>query len=207
MGPRVIKQGIGAGDMSRLLMPDLPPDNEWCRVLCSLAIDIGNDLGVVVPSTRALGETGPVFRQYRSGETAYLVNKPHIALYRTDRTEVANALDWYTRIVIEQDFGGDVQAFVHDVDRIGDASLEGGNLVQIWDGTVTDVTTSHFELDVYSRLADDAGTARLELDVLGAADRRAIALGARVEWIIVQRDDELGRGHRHATFRVLQSAL
>jgi hypothetical protein len=207
VGPRVIKQGIAVGDMSRLLMPELRPDNEWSRVLCSLAIDIGNDLGVVVPSTRAFGDDSPVFRQYRSGETAYLVNQPHAALYRADREEAIRALDWYTRAVIKQDLGGDDHAFLDDVDRVGDASLGGGTLVQIWDGTVTDVTTSHFELDVHSRLADDAGSARLELDVLGAADRRAVAPGARVEWIIVQRNDELGRGHRGATVRVLQSLL
>jgi hypothetical protein len=207
VGPRVIKQGIAVGDMSRLLFPELRPENEWLRALCSLAIDIGNDLGVVVPSTRSLGQGSPVFRQYRSGETAYLVNQPHAALYRTDRKEARKSLDWYTNAVITQDCRGDVEAFLRDVDRVSDASLAGGTLIQIWDGTVTDVTTTHFELDVYSRLADDAGSARLELDVLGAADKRVIAPGARVEWIIVQRDDELGRGHRDATVRVLQSAL
>ncbi len=205
VGPRLIKQGITVGELSRLLAPGFHADHEWDRVVFSLAIDIGNDLGVVVPSTKALGAAGPVFRQYRSGETAFLVNRAHAELGRSARASAVE-LDWYTAQVLSADFANDVDSFVEELRRIDAASLQGGELLQVWDATVTEITETHVELDVTSRLTDDVDTARLELGLFGPADREALALGSRVEWIVVGRIDERGRPHRHATVRVLQTA-
>ncbi len=206
VGPRVIKEGITVSELTRLLMPGLHADHEWDRVVFSLAIDIGNDLGVVVPSTKALGTTGPVFRQYRSGETAFLVNRAHAEIGRSDPRSSAVDLDWYTTQVLSADFANDVASFVEDLRRIDAASLQGGKLLQVWDATVTEITETHVELDVTSRLTDAVDTARLELGLFGPADREALALGSRVEWIVVGRIDERGRPHRHASVRVLQTA-
>ncbi|HEX8769843.1 MAG TPA: hypothetical protein VF711_03640 [Acidimicrobiales bacterium] len=206
IGPRIIKQGITMGELRRLLAPGLAAYNEWDRVVFSFAIDLGNDLGVVVPSTKILGASGPVFRQYRSGETAFLVNRAHAELGRRDRHVTPDELDWYTTQVLREDYASDVDLFVAELCRIDAASLQGGELLQVWDGNVTGMTETHVENDVASRLTDDADTARLEVGLFGPADREALASDSRIEWIIVSRVDELGRPHRHATVRVLPTA-
>jgi hypothetical protein len=122
-GSRVIKQGITVGELSRLLVRDLDESDEWQRGVCSLAIDIGNDLGVVVPSTKTLDGPGPAFRQYRSGETAFLVDQSHVELGRIDAGAAAEALDWYTQRVIEEDLAGDIDGFLDDVRRIARARV------------------------------------------------------------------------------------
>jgi hypothetical protein len=206
VGPRVIKQGITVAELSRLMAPEFRGHKEWDRVVFSFAIDVGNDLGVVVPSTKALGATGPVFRQYRSGETAFLVNRAHAAIARSDSSASAVDLDWYTKQALRSDPDIDVDSFVEELRRIDAASFQCGELLQIWDATVTDITENHVELDVASRLTDAVDTARLELGMFGPADRSVLVLGARVEWIVVGRTDERGRPHRQATVRVLQPA-
>lgn len=206
VGPRVIKQGITVAELSRLMAPEFHANNEWDRVVFSLAIDIGNDLGVVVPSTKALDATGPVFRLYRSGETAFLVNRAHVEFGRSDPHASTVDLDWYTEQVLRCDPANDVDSFVEELRRIDAASLKGGELLQIWDARVTDITETHVELEVASRLTDAVDTARLELGLFGSADREALALGARVEWIVVGQTDERGRPHRDASVRVLQTA-
>jgi hypothetical protein len=206
LGPRIIKQGITVNELSRLLAPNFYASDEWERVVFSLAIDVGNDLGVVVPSTKAIDKNGPVFRQYRSGETAFLVSRAYAELERGEPEVLAQTLDWYTAEVLKVDFADDIESFIRDVRRIDAASLQGGELLQIWDGVVTKVTETHVELDVASRLNDDADSARLELGLFGPADRRALARDSRVEWIVVDRVDERGRPHRHASVRVLPSA-
>lgn len=203
IGPRVIKQGITAAEVTRLLLPDLLVKDEWSRVITSLAIDIGNDLGVVVPSTRCGRPDGPVFRQYRSGETAYLVNRHHNWLHRRRNREM---LDLFTQHVIDEELGGDADPFFAETDRIIEVGSGGGEVVQVWDGTVQDVNDKKFSLQVQSRLTADVGSAALDVDLLGDADRPKLGRRARVEWVIVQTHDELGRAHRTATVRVRHPA-
>jgi hypothetical protein len=206
LGPRVIKQGITAVELTRLLIPDADLSDEWSTVVGSLAIDIGNDLGIIVPSTKCTGPDGPVFRQYRSGETAYLANGEHGRLHSRISDDSAGLLDRFTTSVIEEDFAGDVAVFLADTDRVVELAVGVGELLQLWDGTVHEVTDTHFLLSVQSRLSDDVGAATLELGLLGDADRVAVGPGARVVWMVVQRRDELGRRRRTASVRVTHPA-
>jgi hypothetical protein len=73
---RVLAQGFTMRDLAEALIPESMDGPSWSRALVSLGIDIGNDLGIVVPVTQFDERRNLVYRCYRLGETAPLAGKP-----------------------------------------------------------------------------------------------------------------------------------
>jgi hypothetical protein len=72
---RVLNQGLTLPELTEALCPELLSGPAWARSLMSLGVDIGNDLGIIVPATQT-DSTGLTYRCYRLGETAYLADTP-----------------------------------------------------------------------------------------------------------------------------------
>ncbi|OBH94297.1 hypothetical protein A5678_04530 [Mycobacterium sp. E2733] len=75
-GRRVLSQGITLRDLIDSLLPESVAGSSWSRALVSLGIDIGNDLGIIVPVTQYDHIRDVVYRAYRLGETAPLAMNP-----------------------------------------------------------------------------------------------------------------------------------
>src|SRR5205823_5532103 len=72
IGERVLRQGISMYELVVYILPEVDASDPWESSVLSLAIDVGNDLGVVVPQTVTAEDRGTVLRHYRAGETAYM---------------------------------------------------------------------------------------------------------------------------------------
>lgn len=73
---RVLNRTITMRELAESLLNDVAQPNDWDRSMISLGIDIGNDLGIVVPTTQFDGTRGLYYRAYRLGETAGLAGRP-----------------------------------------------------------------------------------------------------------------------------------
>jgi hypothetical protein len=74
---RVLREGFTLDDLRvALLGRDDSSANHWSRILISLAIDEGNDVGIIVPVTQFDELRNVAYRCYRLGETAFLANAP-----------------------------------------------------------------------------------------------------------------------------------
>lgn len=199
IGPRVIKLGITAHELRPLLLPHLDCTDTWNAAVLSLAIDVGNDLGVIVPSTTCQVEGyGPVYRQYRSGETACIAGLPH------EDARTGADIDLYTRWVLE-DQHRDVGQFLSETREIADTGLFRGSLVQIWDGEVLEHAGDVVRVRVHSRLNDG----EVDVAALPASMFRSphtLAAGDVIEWVITESQDPLGRTRRTSQVRSTAAA-
>jgi hypothetical protein len=214
-GPRVLKLGLTMADVMPVLAPEVDLDDPWGASLASLAIDIGNDLGIVVPSTVCIDQDrGPVYRQYRSGETAYLVNVPHQQLAGLEPAVVLQRMDLYTRAALATKRGQEagtavplevVEQFVEENDPLVDVALARADITQAWQGEVVEVTDTHFRGPVESRLWEgETDTARLPRSLLSSSDNAALRVGSRFDWLVFDTKDVLGRPRPSPKVRLIR---
>ena len=201
LGPRVIKLGISLAELSTRMVPDTIAADTWTQAVVSLAIDVGNDLGVVVPSTVIDdARRGPVWRQYRSGEMAYATSVPHEQLYGCSAQQLLERMDPFTRDVLA-DLTKSEQP---DIDVVADFGRETNQVVaqsraylpvlQAWVGRVIDVEGFHFGASVTSRLVDGLMTrAHLPRSALTREEDAALAVGSGILWTVLDARDLLGR--------------
>lgn len=199
-GARIVKEGITLAELAELFTPMSTERSSWSFAALSLAIDVGNDLGIIVPSTVCGGPQGPVFRQYRSGEMAYAAKTPHQSL-TGDAESLAADIDLYTSLVL-----GDIAAsrqqgpdevrdqFASENRRLATISRDATIVEQAWIAEVTQVGDTDFEVFASSRLDDGVETtARLPLGRLPQDERDSLRAGDTVYWTIFNPDDETGR--------------
>ena len=136
LGPRVMGEGIRLSELAKAVTDASNPDDVWRRALPSLALDIGNDLGVAVPITTDSGTNQPVFRQYRSGEGAFLAGKPHHLLIYATRKNTSSLLDHLTRDAIPKD--------TESSDWVFEEASYVRPCLQQWVGQVTEVANEEF---------------------------------------------------------------
>lgn len=212
VGPRILKQGLTMDDIVMFLLPNLNLEDPWNIAVVSLAIDVGNDLGVIVPTTTCLDEHGPIFRQYRSGETAYLVGRPHedVATVSTAH-EAAEKLDVYTQnVFLSLTDGGPVDdivlQFSLEMNLIREGALA-GELLQVWRGDVIDIADGHVRAVVQSIFDDaDRATARLPIDLLSDEDRKHITVGCELEWLVFEQSGPNGERRRTSQARLVTNS-
>jgi hypothetical protein len=73
---RILNQGFTMRELTASLIPNALTGSSWSRSAMSLGIDVGNDLGIIVPVTRYDSDRDVVYRCYRLGETAQLAEWP-----------------------------------------------------------------------------------------------------------------------------------
>ena len=192
IGPRVLHQGIRPREITDAVVGDRIDDELWRRVVVSLALDIGNDLGVAVPTTVGTNHRDPVSRQFRSGEGAFMAEFSHARLRAVAADEAAEDLDTLTRDAFELPLSGAL-GDQHLRDAIKQIELEaqrlrrvvpGDRLLQKWIGVVREVRDASFVADYVTTIGGE-DCERLEFTIaetLSEQDRHRLAEGAIVEW-------------------------
>lgn len=157
LGPRVLAQGVPMEEIERLLLPDLAK-SDWNDAVVSLAIDIGNDLGVSVPSTRTEPSTQITYRQLRVGEGSFLADASLFDVLADGRD-----IDEFTASFDEA--SGVIDRVARDP-RVRSLLPARYNL-QTWEGVVRTVDPQNrsVEVEVESLVDDEYGAFILAFDV------------------------------------------
>ena len=205
LGPRVMRQGVRLSELAEAVTGFASRDDVWRRALPSLALDIGNDLGVAVPVTTDSGKNQPVFRQYRSGEGAFLASKPHNQLFNVTRKDASSHLDFLTMDALPADTAVTDWA-LDEADRVRKA-IAGDRLLQRWVGHVVDVTDGWFTADFLTTIdAEDSERATFRAEeTLIEADWVNLKEGALVEWLVYECAGARSPA-RSRVFRIMQPA-
>lgn len=203
IGARVIKSGISLPELQALMQPDADRTDPWPAAALLLAIDVGNDLGVVVPTTVYDEDMkkGPVFRYYRSGEMAFSANVPHDELARGDRSIAPAQLDrltlawlkeWAERDGID-DLNLAVQTFMKDNRRLAEQACARSSVRQAWVAEVADMDEDDLLVDAESRLVEGVSTkARLPRSALSEDENAHVAVGSVLYWTVFDSRDLQG---------------
>jgi len=75
-GSRILNRTLTMDELTTAIWDQSSAHNAWSRAMVSLGIDMGNDLGIVVPVTQVDPPSGLIYRGYRLGETAQLAQHP-----------------------------------------------------------------------------------------------------------------------------------
>ena len=209
LGPRVMSQGVRLSELAAAVTGDASRDDVWRRALPSLALDIGNDLGVAVPITTDNGDNQPVFRQYRSGEGAFLASKPHNLLRNVTRENASSHLDDLTVDAIPAGVT-DTDWAVDEAFRVQKA-IPGDRLLQRWVGRVTDVRSGSFTANFVTTIGgEDHERATFQAEeTLSKSDQEKLKKDALVEWLVYESGDgSVGTRSpvRSRVFRIMQPA-
>lgn len=192
----MLRSGFVISELNDLMMKWIDVDDEWQGALISLVLDIGNDLGIVVPSTHDEARSGrggrAVFRQYRAGENAPVAGTPPWLL-ATDAQNALAVMDPFTRwaLGIPEDAAWDqltesTQSAVREVAAVASAisseTDEGRVLIAAREGEITDV--SHDVITASVRpLTFDGTFDRAEFErVAFDTDRSLLRVGHKFVW-------------------------
>lgn len=210
---RVVKMGITLRELCDGFAPLAAGDPDWSFAALSLAIDVGNDMGVIVPTTVCRGIDGLVFRQYRSGEMAYATNRPHAELRGVRARDLDTVADDYTAMVLA-DIADEREAepveiwdeFIEANDLAAATARQAERIAQSWIGSVTEVNGQSFVAYVSSRLDPGvSGPVNFERSDLVDAEAVELGLGDTVLWTVFSELNEVGRPIHMAEVRRLIS--
>lgn len=194
---RLLDQGLTMREIAASLTPDSIDDSPWTQALVSLGIDVGNDLGIVVPVTRYDPKRDVAYRCYRLGETAELADQPLTRAAWEGPISARAHGDAVTRgapggypilpitLSIKDHESADFQTAVslESLWRIVIQAVP-GRVESCYEGTVIDVGEDYFEANLVSPLGDDERVARIGVGQIRDEDRDRLERGARVTWSI-----------------------
>ena len=214
IGPRVLSQGIRLGELADALGLDADSEDRWQRALPSLALDIANDLGIAVPATVGDNPKRAVYRQYRSGEGAFLAGQSHVRLRGNDQDE---DLDYMTRYALALPLRGRItgeadceyaESWERERQESRDEAFSRGMLIQKWVGDVVGHSETTFTADFFSTLTDGDSVQMTfhKGDVLSEQDADLIDEGDTVEWRVYEGENPHGK-IRGRNIRVAARAL
>lgn len=189
LGPRVMSQGVRLSELAKAVTGGASRDDVWRRALPSLALDIGNDLGVAVPITTDSGGDQPVFRQYRSGEGAFLASKPHNRLLSVTRENASSHVDFLTERAVPA--GTTVTEWALDEASRVRKAIPGDRLLQRWVGHVIEAGDGWFTAGFLTTLGGEdyeRATFRVE-ETLSESDQEELEENALLEWLVFGSDD------------------
>ncbi|HZT97781.1 MAG TPA: hypothetical protein VFB34_13180 [Chloroflexota bacterium] len=192
---RYLAQGFTMRELTSALAPTSATGSPWARSLVSLAIDVGNDLGIIVPVTQHDRVRDVVFRAYRLGETAHLSDSPLTrAATNLEFDMFARAVEHGYPIFTTKGPIGQETLFsagiASTVDALRLAILEAipGRVEYRFQGTILRVEDDVFAAELISPLGEDHRVARMKLDQVPDADRGHLAPGAPVIWSVFVRE-------------------
>jgi hypothetical protein len=211
-GPgRVLNHGLTLTELAAALVPEAVASDAWAKALVSFGLDIGNDLGIIVPVTRMDTQRDIVYRCYRLGETAFLAGAASLSeLVSAASTDVlppmfrladadypvksvvgplAEAIPWQRRS------GGNTRNLEADLQTLRLALLEAtpGDLAEGWQGTVTGLADGYLEVNVTPVPQGPPRLARLPLAWIGNAEKVDARPGRPIVWSIWERASAGGK--------------
>ena len=198
-GKRILDEGICLEELAEATGSDPASDDPWERALTSLAIDIGNDLGVAVPATVHRDGAGPVFRHYRTGEGAFMADRPRYLL--RSKPGIDN-IDAFTRCALGLPLTGRLEPDQKEqAEQWAQAEGErlrrthpGDWIDEIWIGDVVAVGVRTFTAEFVSTIRKgDTRREKFLRRVLPKRDRPGVKKGARVRWPVYALSGEDGK--------------
>jgi hypothetical protein len=190
---RVLSQGITLRELDSALLPTGKGDSAWSRSLVSLAVDEGNDLGVMVPVTRYDAVRDVVARTYRIGETAPLAGCPLVDAVMGDQAGGDYFIEAMLSGVSAQPQTTELANFVgtphwapSPMDRMElerwIRSTIPGRPIERFDGRVLGVTEEGVEAELVPPAEDDERHAYIPLDRVDGAPDGEVRVGTRFTW-------------------------
>lgn len=207
IGPRYLNLGVHPRELSGMSVNVAVESDAWSDALVWLALDVGNDLGIAVPTTVEAGPYEPVCRLFRSGEGAFLANKPHSLLRSCSAEHLDERLDQLTVSALGFELTDEpsvAHAEAQQLQRSVESVISGERLLQKWIGEVREVDrdlgtfTADF-VTVFVGQDVERFTFPME-ETLTDADREIISEGSLVEWLVYGA--ERGDSERARHFRV-----
>lgn len=194
---RVLAQGITMRDLVEALAPQSLSGSAWSRSLVSLGVDIGNDLGILVPVTRYDDRQNLVYRSYRLGETAPLAGKPlPRSAMDSDWDDFAQAaqrgapIKSMTVPLNERHLPAIADPAPLDTLRETIVRAVPGVVVHRLEGVVLAVTESEFTAEFRNdELEPPVRFTTFPRNQLGR-DRYGVKRGSLVVWTVMDRDDD-----------------
>jgi hypothetical protein len=194
---RVLAQGLTLRDLTAALLPDSLIGSSWDRALISLGIDIGNDLGIIVPVTQYDDIHDVVHRCYRIGETASLAGTPLSKAAATGRWDdyCRPAGAGFPLVSVTTALGAALSAHDDTADaeqqfrRLSSLVYDAvpGDIIEQSDGEVVDLSEATFTVQFDGAADRPAQAVQIPLAQLSKRDRSALTYGALVTWTVFQR--------------------
>ncbi len=197
IGRRVLDLGFTTNELAYILaVNDDGLDERTLRMITSLALDVGNDLGVAVPSTVTEGPDQLVYRIYRTGENAVLSSASHSRLGWHEPDDVTtDRLDDVTRdgiVASTHSSGHDaIQAAVRKwhatVSHKVEESPVRGFVEQKWVGELTRVDRRRgtFRAQVTSDVhVGERDAAALPFKIVPASQHDSLNEGSIINWYV-----------------------
>lgn len=200
-GERILEQAFTMDDLAEALLGKQKTLDPWDRALVSLGVDVGNDLGIVVPTAQADDERRLVYRGYRLGETAQLAENP-LALWLPD--DDGRGLDAFAEAVrggypirsVNTDIRVANEPVTNqDRDHIRDLAVFvrerlPGKVVDYCEGLVLDDPDPDGRFDVEMTSIHSFNTAHgtFSLQQVQHEQQHWVVRGATVRWTIFERD-------------------
>lgn len=213
IGPRVIKLGLTPTDLTTLIYRAVANPGPWAFEAVGLAIDVGNDLGIVVPSTVSEGPDGAVWRQYRSGEMAYAAAVPHAELFYDNGASAASRMDLLTKALLEERSPSGsldqstLDAFLTENTALVQASIGMGEIEESWVGEVLEVGDDGIIARLSNVFQDGVEEVTRFPRGLVASPDDDIELGSTLLWTIYTVQGADGRPDRLSRVRRIESTL
>jgi hypothetical protein len=205
-GPgRILNHGLTLAELTDALVPEAVARDAWAKALVSFGLDIGNDLGIIVPVTRLDTQRHIVYRCYRLGETAFLAGSASLGeLVSADTPDVLPPMfrladaDYPVKSVVgpladavpsQRGSGGNTRNLEADLQMLKLALLEAtpGDLAEGWQGTVTGLVDDFIEVHVTPVPKGPPRLARLPLAWIGDAEKVDPRPGRPIVWSIWDR--------------------
>jgi hypothetical protein len=196
--PRVLSQGITLRELGHFLLPPGIEDSVWSRSLVSLAVDEGNDLGVMVPVTRYDKTRDVVSRSYRIGETAPLAGSPLVEATMSDRADddyfiramlTRGPVD--TRTTLVSDFVAsprwEASPIARDALERWVRSTLPGRPIERFLGRIVEITEEVVEAQLLSPAEDDERRAHIPIDRVDGALEGLVGKGSQFTWTLFER--------------------
>ena len=129
-----------------------------------------------------------MFRQYGSGDGAFLASKPHNRLFNFAGDNASDYLDYLTEEAIPEGTTR-IDWTLDEADRVRRA-IRGERLLQRWVGHVSEVGDGWFTADFVTTLGgqDDARATFRTEEMLSESDQEKLGEGALVEWLVYESD-------------------
>lgn len=199
-GGRVLDHGLTMRELATALLPERVAGQPWDRLLVSLGIDGGNDLGIIVPTTRWDEDADVVYRLYRIGETAFLADRPLPAAIRDGRIgydELSRAARRFPISSTEREIQtlrlppATSRRRPRWDRRLRNAihTAVPGPVLDHFDGVVTSVSDDSFDARLVSIAGTEEAVATLSIHDIDKRSTGALRPGALISWSTFKRND------------------
>jgi hypothetical protein len=193
---RVLNQGFTMRELTAALAPSSLTGSPWIRAAVSLGVDVGNDLGIIVPVTQYDEQRDVVYRCYRLGETAQLADRPLVETVGSSEVDdMASCADRgfpirdsRARINTERILQWKFDAGSLKSLRAAVRKAIPGEVVYRFSGVIKDVGEAAFTAVVTDPVENEQRMARIKIDRIPKDQRERVVREGGFTWTAFLRE-------------------